>query len=438
MHSFFVSVGSVFLALSVEVQAQAADFTLQAQTVEALEGGPVVLRVTLIYQGKEPVAVNPASLLSPPPVYVEAPNGWNAIEPVITIVDGDGIGLPGFIGDGDGVSEGTKSQTMKRGDRVSGTAFVHKGFTRIPSGRASVKVIWEVDRYLREKCGTIGVATPLVLDVRPATKQNLAALRKRIEATLARPRLQAAEKQELSQWIVGTRHPALLPPALRMIASGDDAYPLDRLIDFCYSLDEIPQEVHERLLELAADPAWGGRMTLFRVWGARHVSLPSSQFRKLLESKNIWTRLLTAVTFPRQCDKVWTDALVRNLHDLSQSLPSDQFARLLRDLDNDTFAVRENAMAQLTTYGERVETQLKQALRTNLAAEAKRRVRFLLAGIAAKQKTPEWKPILDYLSSRNGDRDAAIAVLRALATGNPDAALTKAAVASLDKLTAPK
>jgi hypothetical protein len=434
MYRFFASLGSLLLALSGDVPTRAADFTLKTETVEALEGGPVVLRVRLTYQGEERVEVNPLSLTSLPPVYVEAPKGWKKckVEPGTMTWKR----LEAHIISGDSGVDAINYQTIKRGDTFSVTTFVHEEFSRIPSGRVTVKVIWKVD--VRGKNRPLEVATPLVLDVRPATKENLAALRKRIEAALVRPGLRANDKWELSQWICHTRHPALLPPALRMIASGDGAYSLDSLIDFCYSLDNIPPEVHERFLELLDNPAWRGRLTLFQDWEFSHVALPPQQFRKLLESKNIWTRVLTAVTFPRQCDKAWTVTLTRDLHELSQALPSAQFARLLRDLDNDAFAVREKAMAQLARYDERVESQLKQALRTNLSAEAKRRVRFLLAGMADRQKKPEWQLVLDYLSSGNGDRDAALAVLRTLAEGHPDASLTKAAAASLTKLTASK
>jgi hypothetical protein len=432
MYRFFVTIGSVLLALCIEGRTQAGDFTLKVEAVEALEGGPVVLRVTLIYQGKEPVSVDSLCLQSGY-VSVQTPTSWKKCR-----VGPGTIGWKRFVRTstiGGGGLMIVNYQTMMRGDSFSVTSFVHRDFDRIPSGRASFRVIWKVD--VRGKSGPIEVASPLVVDVQPATQENLAALRKRIEATLARPGLQATDKQEVSQCILGTEHPALLPPALRMIASGDDAYFLDSLIDFCYSLDNIPPDVHERFLDLVDNPAWRGRLTLFEDWEFRRVSLPRQQFRRLLESKNIWTRVLTAVTFPRQCDKAWTVALARDLHDLSQPLPSGQFARLLRDLDNDTFVVREKATAQLGIYGERAESQLQQALRTDLSPEAKRRVRLTLERIAAAKEKPEWKPILDYLSSGDCDRDAAVAILRALAKGTPDATLTKAAVASLKKLSAP-
>lgn len=411
LYRFFVFVGSFILALTVEVRTQAEDFTLKAETIEALEGGPVVLNATLSYHGKETVSVESDSL-SWSRVHVRAPKEWKHIV------------VPFILGDGSGLVE-VNYRTLKRGDRFSVTAFVHDGFSRIPSGRASVKVIWNVN--LRGKSRSLEVATSLELDVRPATKESLAGLRKRIETTLVRPNLQATDKQQLSQWILGTRHSALLPPVLRMIVSEDDAYPLDRLLDFCYSLDNISQEVHARLLKLADTPAWRGRIPLFQVWENRRVALPHQQFQKLLESKSIWTRVLTAVTFPRQCDKAWTAALVRDLHDLSQPLPSDQFARLLRDLDNDTFAVRKSATTQLALLGERVEAQLKGVQKNSLSPEAKQRVRLILEKISVSKKSPEWKSILEEVSRRN--TPAAQAILNALANGDPEAELTKTAAA---------
>lgn len=51
-------------------EAREGDFSLQAEVIEALEGGPVVLRLTLAYHGK-----NPAVLLDPPPR-----NSWFPLE----------------------------------------------------------------------------------------------------------------------------------------------------------------------------------------------------------------------------------------------------------------------------------------------------------------------------------------------------------------------
>lgn len=190
MYRFFVSLGSVFLAISGEVLTQAADFTLKPETVEALEGGPVVLRVTLIYQGKGSVAVNSLCLQSGY-VSVQTPKSWKKCKVGPGTIGWKRLVRTCTIGDGDGLME-VNYQTIKHGDSFSVTTFIHKDYSRIPSGRASIKVIWKVD--VRGKSGKMEVATPLVLDVRPATKENLAALRKRIESALVRPGVRATDK----------------------------------------------------------------------------------------------------------------------------------------------------------------------------------------------------------------------------------------------------
>jgi len=413
-----------------------ADFDLQAEVIEALEGGPVVLRVTLTYQGERPVEM----LFAIPEAdgcAFSTPKGWDrSIES--SVRDGTSNGLPGVY------------RTIKPGHKISRTVYVHEEFKRIPSGRTSLMLSWWVQvggstssrRSMEGKVeeaelggrGDFEVTTKVDLDVSRATPERLARVRERMEAELDRPGLTEADRRGAARWIIGTSHGTFIPLALRMIASGDPAYPLCSLINFVYDRAEIPGEAHRQLVELAGDPAWGGAGELFWYWNRHRTALPAQDFRKLLETKDIWRRVLTYVTFPNQCGKEWTDRLLRDLRAAQQPLPEQRFARLLADLDDDDFAVREKATRDLVRHGDRVRKQLQQALQGKPSPEARARIRQALDEIA--EGPPRVVRSAVWLLS-NVDNTQAKEMLRVLAAGPADAWATREAKEALRRLSEP-
>jgi hypothetical protein len=108
--------------------------------------------------------------------------------------------------------------------------------------------------------------------------------------------------------------------------------------------------------------------------------------------------------------------------------------RLIQDLEDDRFAVRENAMRKLEALGKDAQSALRTALKNTPSLELRRRVEALLK----KLDGPE--PPLDLPSERalevlehigNGE---ARQLLEVLAAGNPNAPLTREAKAALERL----
>jgi WD40 repeat protein len=108
--------------------------------------------------------------------------------------------------------------------------------------------------------------------------------------------------------------------------------------------------------------------------------------------------------------------------------------RLIQDLEDDQFAVRENAMRKLEAVGKNAQAALQTALNKKPSLELRRRVEALLK----KLEGPE--PALDLPSERalevlehigNGDVRQ---LLQALAAGEPAAPLTRDAKATLERL----
>lgn len=438
------------------------DFTLKPEVIEALEGGPVVFRLTLTYQREKPVEMFFFTYPEWHRCTFSTPKGWERFDEPCDRSNGTINGILGV------------ERTIKQGDQVSRTVYIHEEFKRIPSGRASVKLSWQVIHVLGEPGREI--TAPFEFDVPPATPERLAQVRKRMEAVLDRPGRTEDDPRGVARWILGTRHAAFVPVALRLIATRDLPYVDRDLLDFAYCISEDPDEIHVRLVTLACDPAWDKRLGLFEYWRSRceddptapneiradmealardpkkasrvemyypywpsrRISLPAGEFAKLLNAKHIWTRILTYVTFPSRCPPAWARALVEDCRQLTQPISRSQLAPLLRDLDDDSFRVRESASAKIEQLGEPVEFQLQEALQGNLSPEVKRRVRQILERIATAKQAPEWKPILEHLDTRAANKAASLAVLRALAQGRPDAELTKAAIANPRRLSSPE
>jgi hypothetical protein len=416
--------------------ARDGDFTFKAEVIECLEGGPVVLRVTLTYNGQTPVVVrNSLKLWREFAVGLSTPSGWRRFEGN-RIIQG-----PGLVG----------PQIFDPGEAYSVTVYAHEWFARIPSGRASLKVSCPVQI---EGKGEEEVSTDLDVEVLPATPERLTAVRQRMEAALDRRRRTRFEGDP-ARWIFGTRQRAFVPVALRII--GENAYPLNQMLDFSYCLSDAPEEVHARMVALSCQPGWKGRMHLFDYWHTRcyddpdaadeaqmrfakvsfdelyslthRPTLPPQEFAKLLETQNPWTRILTYVTFPARSPREWKRTLLEDCRQLARPLPAKQLAPLLRELDDDAFEVRERASAALEDFGERVEAPLRQALQNPLSLEVKRRIHIALEQIAATPRPPA-RDVIEYLTYRSKSPEAD-AVLAALAEGDAAFSLTQAAKAAI-------
>jgi hypothetical protein len=115
-------------------------------------------------------------------------------------------------------------------------------------------------------------------------------------------------------------------------------------------------------------------------------------------------------------------------------LPDPQrVVRLLADLDNEQFPVREKASRELRELRAPVEAALRQVLAGKPSLEARRRVERLLESLS------EWSPeelrclrAVEALE-HSGTREAC-ALLEVLAAGAPAARLTREAKAALERL----
>jgi hypothetical protein len=112
-----------------------------------------------------------------------------------------------------------------------------------------------------------------------------------------------------------------------------------------------------------------------------------------------------------------------------------QVDRLIAELDNDEFEVREKATVELGKLGESVVPALRQALKDKPSAEAARRIEKLLQPYNKVAGEPGTPPELNALGVLEYAGTAeAKELLEALAKGTPGARLTEEAKAALQRL----
>jgi hypothetical protein len=110
-------------------------------------------------------------------------------------------------------------------------------------------------------------------------------------------------------------------------------------------------------------------------------------------------------------------------------------ARLLADMDDERFEVREQASRELEGLGVLAEPALRQALAGRPPAEARRRLTALLEKTAGATPTPEEARAIRAVEAlEQAGTAAALRLLTDLAGGVPEARLTREARAALQRL----
>jgi RNA polymerase sigma factor (sigma-70 family) len=118
----------------------------------------------------------------------------------------------------------------------------------------------------------------------------------------------------------------------------------------------------------------------------------------------------------------------------SQKVDSERVARLIQDLDDDRFTVREEAAAALRGLGEAVAPAMRQTLDGKPSAEVRRRLRGLLDQLDLGTSPGQLRSlrvieILERIATPGTRR-----LLEDVAKGAPTARQTQEAIASLDRL----
>ncbi len=112
-----------------------------------------------------------------------------------------------------------------------------------------------------------------------------------------------------------------------------------------------------------------------------------------------------------------------------------KIARLIRDLDDDTYAVRDAAMHALERLGDAAGADLRKALANPASLEVRERVRGLVARLDRAAISPDDRHAVRTLRVLEAlDGAEARAILAVLARGDPDHLLTREAAIALARL----
>ncbi len=391
-----------------------APFVIKAERIEAVEGGPIVVRVTLSYQGSEAARTK---LGHPNGVGVSGPNGWQLRD----------------IRVGRSIRPGYGHNTFVPGDQLSATLFLHHDYSVIPAGRVKVKIDWPI--YDVQERGWRLIAHPstvLDLDVPAASAERLAAIRDRMAKTLSRADVSPPEVTHVAMEVWRTKHRAFLPVVLQVLESkASDLAPwtlLAQIRETCPSVEKADAELLKYLSESGASAG----TAVFWYWqGYRKPTLAAQELKGLMSLKGQWMRVLTYAVFGKDCDAAWRESLITELRELAKPQPGERVARLLRDLDSDRFAVREEATTALAEMGVFVEPALHRRLQESLSPEARRRIERIIARIEASEREPDCRIGMTTLTQ--AETAEAERLLKLFAAGDPSTWLSKQAKAALER-----
>lgn len=393
-------------------------FKLVASVDEALEGGPLAIRATLIYQGPEPISVYYYYRASN--VFATVPDEWRPAR----------LRIRGSVGPGYGI------RNLKPGDSLSETICVHHSYTAIKSGKAVVDLSWSV--YVLKGTEKIPLATPstrLTVDIPVATKERLDALAFKLMNKLNDSNCTKEDLITLADLIEWSGHQEFIPVALRLLVHHKGNFLESSLLHFVSSCGLSPEEVHVILARFASTHSTTAALAILGNWFSEYPEIASSTFQLLLDSDNPWVRILTYVTFPDRCPARWRESLLKDIAGLQRAGAGMTIQQLIRDLDNDGFTVREKATAELGRLGEFAEPDLRRALRGPISPEARLRVERLLEQVERGLKQSDWLRALATLE--NWNTLECQEVLGALSKGDADRSLTRLAKEAMGRMPKP-
>jgi hypothetical protein len=190
--------------------------------------------------------------------------------------------------------------------------------------------------------------------------------------------------------------------------------------------------------------ASGGSDRIIMVWdvtGQRTTHLPRTGRLSTEERNTLWEELADAdagkayraMQVLLAAKEQAVSLLKERLHPAA-AIDGPRIDRLIGDLDSDRFEVREKAVQELQRIGDDAEPALRKILAGKPSAEQRLRVEQLLQEIDAARSSDRLRDlraveVLEWLDTADAQQ-----VLKTLASGDPQARLTREAKASLQRL----
>jgi hypothetical protein len=364
------------------------------------------------------------------------------------------------------------NHTLKPGESESHTFELHPRFRSIPPGKATLRYGWHLHRLAPNHDKNYAFDTKLELlftrertktiEVLPATKENVAAELRRLEAEFDRVSAGLADKTDYP-WmspdpaypfvhtITGCRHKEFVPLLLRALDRLPSQQLRKQLVGGVYESFSTPQAGFAVLADYLGSEQPSTATELFRFWSdedgehkdrkhrhdrvaelkkqefkgpnaaketeearwyqlflehdeeqwqtsRRHIDvrLTKEQFARLRAVKNVWVRALLYAHYPDHCPADWIDTLFKDLGQLGR--PPARLGELLAALDDNRFAVRAQASAELIKSGSELAFFLWTVPPETLSPEAARRLRLVQDQVGKPALPRLWQRTLDLLA----------------------------------------
>jgi hypothetical protein len=390
------------------------DFVVSAKAVVGVEGGPFGVKVTLEYKGKKDIVVRWA-------------NFWNNSR---VLPDDSDVKWSFWPLDRNGtIGRPYEKRTLKPGDKWSEIHYVHHWLRPIPQGKIPFKISWPIHE-VGEKTKEYSAEARLIVDIQAARKETLDLLCEDLERKFLERPIREEDLSEVIDFVRNTRHSELAPIIWRLIESPEGTAHIQEFVETIYATSSDATAVNDRLIGLITDPHYCSSAALFWYWYRKHMKLSPNEASRLLGDKSMWIRTLAYAAFPGRCDDQSRASLFDDIREAQRALPEGQVAKLVAEIDDDDFAIRDRASTELEKLGERVREQLLQALQARSSVESQYRIRLLLSRIpdAPPPIVRETLNSLEYMETSESK-----AILRLFAEGASDLWTTKQSTIVLRK-----
>jgi len=331
------------------------------------------------------------------------------------------------------------TRTIRPREQFEEIVYIHPQYAAIPHGKASLKFTWAVGgpEVQDGRISTIPIiaAPSATIDIRvpSAASENILAMRERLAEELADPQLTPGKSRHLASCIVGTRHREFIPIALHILDRGQPDIPAYGIISSIYQASKSAEEAHALLVQYVNEPVTKAGTEVFDYWQfIEKRKLPGATIDRLLSSPRTWVRVRTCFSFAKDIDDKSKAVLLQQLRGTPPIVLIDRFSGLIRQLNSDTFADRENAVAELERLGEHAETALRKVLdEPQVSLETRRHVQGIVDKCErefSKTASTQTMQILE-----NARSPEAQEILDALAHGHPKSWWTIKAKAALEQ-----
>jgi hypothetical protein len=307
-------VGLVILLPSSSAPCRGEDFTLKAEPIEALEGGPAIIKLTLEYNGKAAVVV-PNLCVDRAEDYIEVsdPKGW--ARPLNKKYELSSASV--IVYDRD----------FKPGEKVIKHVFVHHLFSTMPSGRVRLEFGWSIPA--QDKLTELAHPKATCdLEVLSANERNLKAVRGRIAEDLIQDDSEITEEKLLflANQLMWTEHPdVFVPLCFRYLVLHSSSRRPDYLwYTVAYYLTRCEKKspaLREKMIDYLVEHGSGKPAgVLFGRWRVDRADLTREQVARLLKARDLQVRVYTLRTFPDKCPEGARQKVLDSLGELKRSV----------------------------------------------------------------------------------------------------------------------